>query len=398
MAFLTLPFKSLETAYFDSKKRIYLPGQIEFIRVSISKKDPDAMLVDRLRRTAYVSSEAAAKIAVLREQLSERVPVSQIAFGVWTHPTSLSPEYAVEGDTGLRSTTGSISIWYDDDRRAVHIQRIGHPIPPSNQWSIDSPSVAQQFIPRPLVIALVRNIQTVQLNPVSLSCVLNMRSPVTFENDDPVTPDNRIRLNCFDDNHARAGLSEYTNMHLLVRFNTLAAYDRWVKNLQRIPHIPRPISTAFLVEKADVFAARWVHTLHKWYEELPLQVALYCEQAIRSGALTPEDLLHCRAPLEAAIQQSGVLIAALTMQHLIATVTSPKFKKGFFLDRKKGAERVARLHDTLKEAGEKAVREVRYGARWSGPDIAVCHHVYATPTTMIFERKLVLSSPTRTSV
>ncbi|KAF8299892.1 RdRP-domain-containing protein [Clavulina sp. PMI_390] len=392
-ALVTLPFSSLEDAYWEYGKRIFVEGQRAPIKVSQEPLNPwllDGKLVEHLRTTPYKSSAAAVKEAALRKRLETRIPVSRFSFGVWSQEPdqrigggSFSAEYPVEGDPSPRSSIGSISIWYDSDRRAILVQRIGRPDETVPDGSSGDPI---QIAARPLIIARVRNISRIQLCTNPPGFFLDMRHPLIFEDDDPDDPDERLRFHCFDAIHARFEGS--VSKSIFVQFGDFT-YQQWISSMKVIPHIPHisdEMAKPVAFHAGKLYSLKWLHTLRTWYAELPLEIALRCEQAVRSHILRPEDILYCKDPINAAIEQSGVKIAALTVQHLSDFMASPKGRDALSsIDLEDAAGRVEQLHGLLMQAGEKAVNEVRYGKRWANPDVALCHHIYVTPTSFIVE-------------
>jgi hypothetical protein len=144
-----------------------------------------------------------------------------------------------------------------------------------------------------------------------------------------------------------------------------------------------------------------MYRLQKWYENIPLKIALSCEYAVRSGAILPEDMLQYVQPIERAVEQSSLELMALTLWHLISMNTTriahingigaskAKVKwSGMDLWSLEGEKRTEALHKQLLEAGKFAAKEMRYAKRWMNPDMVLCHQVYATPSGFIWEGQL----------
>ncbi|KAF8299894.1 RdRP-domain-containing protein [Clavulina sp. PMI_390] len=375
---LTLPFSALEETYWNSRRRITIPGHPK-------------PLVEHLRKSPYKTIATLREEQALRIRLAAKIPVSKLIFGVWSQEPdrntgggSFSAEYEVEGNTRPRASVGLISIWYDYDRRAILIQRIGRP-----DEVVQDPSSGEntQLAARPLIVGRVRNIASIRLSTDPPGFFLDMHHPPIFEDDHPDDPLGSLRFRCFDAFHSR--FEGKVNTSIFVQLPNYMSYHKWNSNMELIPHIPHmtpPPSTAVRFYSGNIYALVWLHSLRNWYKELPLEVALRCEQAVLSHSIRPEDLLLCQHPINAAVEQSGVTIVALTVQHLIDYMASPKGRDALAsVDPEDVAARVEKLHELLKQAGEKAVNEVRYGKRWVNPDVALCHHIYATPTTYIVE-------------
>lgn len=376
IAFLTLSHLAYREIILNRWKRFYLPGMASPLRLRPSKKDPDPKHVERLRSTPYIDSSIKRKVEELNNMLKNPIPVNQVSFGVWLDDTLFSCEYTIQSPQSQRSTTGDISLFYDNFRRSIIIREVGKP-------SDD----AKECVPRRNVIISVKNLSCVLTSIKTLSCVLKLRTAVTFEADNPADGKNQIRTAWFDQDHSR--IAPFVSSHLLLEFSKLEMYNKAMEHLGKIPHICKIQECAVDVESGSAYARRWMHTLEKWYQELPLQVAIYSEQAIRSGAILPETMLHCRDPINRAVEVSGVPITALTVQNLITLVTQPgSIAKTKWTTGKRPTP--TQILELLKEAGKLAVLETRWGGRFKSKDVGLAMQIYVTPTSVLIERELIL--------
>lgn len=308
-------------------------------------------------------------------------------------------EYMIEGNENIHGTSYFMSVWYDVDRRSVVVRRLGEPLPDPSRRT------ARTAIPRTDLVIAVRNIHRIVANPFSLCIVFDLRAAATFEVDDPSNFDdlhfglenNRLRARSFDSAHSR--LAAFTSSQIMLQFSEAPRFGTFLLNLRETPHIAPIFSDeqhSFKIVGGEVYAVRWMHTLQNHYMTLPLQIALSCEQAVWNGAVLPEDMLHYLDPLKKGIVISGVDAAALTLQNIISMSGPPvpleRTRKGKRnaeqrLRELDGQARADALDAKLAEAAKFAVMELKYRKRFTNPDSALCHQVYATPSGFIFERE-----------